>query len=97
MMFYIIIFFPGLCSGLNLGLLSLDMMTLNILKEAGTAKERRYASRIIPVVKRHHLLLVTLLLANAGAVEAMPLCLDSISDPIIAIVVSVSAVLLFGE
>ena len=84
-------------SGLTLGMLSLDMMTLKVLQEAGSPREKKYASRIMPIVKRHHLLLVTLLLANAVAVESMPLCLDRVSDPITAIVVSVSAVLLFGE
>lgn len=87
----------GLVSGLTMGLLSLDMMTLKILKEGGSPKEKKYAARILPVVQRHHLLLVTLLLANAAAVEAMPIFLDRISDPITAICVSVTAVLLFGE
>ena len=40
---------------------------------------------------------VTLLLANAAAVESMPLFMNQISNEIIAIVVSVTAVLLFGE
>ncbi len=95
---HVLIFFPiGLCSGLTLGLLSLDVMSLKVLIEAGTPKERRNASRILPVVKRHHLLLVTLLLSNAIAVECMPIFLDRISDPITAIVISVTLVLLFGE
>ncbi|XP_050392217.1 uncharacterized protein LOC126810901 [Patella vulgata] len=92
-----LVIIAGLMSGLTMGLLSLDMMTLRILKESGTKMEKKYASRIIPLVSRHHLLLVTLLLANAGCVEAMPIFLDRISDPIIAICVSVSAVLIFGE
>lgn len=84
-------------SGLTMGLLSIDIMSLRVMKEGGTPSERRHASRIMPLVKRHHLLLVTLLLANAAAVESMPLFLDRISDPVIAIVVSVTAVLFFGE
>ncbi|XP_041354471.1 DUF21 domain-containing protein At4g14240-like isoform X2 [Gigantopelta aegis] len=84
-------------SGLTMGLLSLDLMTLNILKDGGTPKQKKHACRILPIVKRHHLLLVTLLLGNAAAVEAMPIFLDRISDPVIAIVVSISAVLFFGE
>ena len=63
----------------------------------GKPMEIKYAARIYPLVKRHHLLLVTLLLANAGAVEAMPIFMDRITNPVVAIVVSVSAVLLFGE
>ncbi|XP_048768073.1 uncharacterized protein LOC125674817 isoform X2 [Ostrea edulis] len=87
----------GLMSGLTMGLLSLDLMTLQIMKEGGTPKQQKQAKKILPIVKRHHLLLVTLLLANAAAVEAMPIFLDRISDPIIAILVSVTAVLIFGE
>ena len=84
-------------SGLTLGLLSLDSNHLEVLQTAGREKERKYAKRIAPLVKRHHLLLVTLLLGNACAVEAMPIFLDKITNPIIAILVSVTAVLVFGE
>ena len=87
----------GLMSGLTMGLLSLDMMSLKVMKDGGTDSEKKHARRIIPIVKRHHLLLVTLLLGNAAAVEAMPIFLDRISDPITAILVSVTAVLIFGE
>ena len=72
-------------------------MQLTVLMEAGTPEERVNAKKILPVVKRHHLLLVTLLLANAWAVEAMPIFLDRITDPVTAILISVTAVLLFGE
>jgi CBS domain containing-hemolysin-like protein len=47
--------------------------------------------------QRRHLLLVTLLLANAICMEALPICLDHISSPVPAIIISVSAVLMFGE
>lgn len=87
----------GLMSGLTIGLMSLDPTTLAVLRDGGSAKEKRYAACILPLVSRHHLLLVTLLLANSAAVEAMPLFLDRVSDNITAIVVSVTAVLTFGE
>ncbi|KAL8575591.1 hypothetical protein ACOMHN_059655 [Nucella lapillus] len=92
-----LVLLAGLMSGLTMGLLSLDPTTLAVMCEGGSPKEQRHARRILPLVKRHHLLLVTLLLANAAAVEAMPIFLDRLSDPITAIVVSVTAVLLFGE
>lgn len=95
--FVFLTIFGGICSGLSLGLLSLDKTSLRVLAEAGTPSARRHAKRILPLVERHHLLLVTLLLANAMAVEAMPLFLDRISNPAIALGVSVSAVLLFGD
>lgn len=84
-------------SGLTMGLLSLDILSLKVLSRGGKPHEQRHAKKIIPLVSQHHLLLVTLLLANAVAVESMPLCLDRVSNPIIAVVVSVTAVLLFGE
>ena len=84
-------------SGLTMGLLSLDKMSLEVLKRGGKPKQKKYAKRILLIVKRHHLLLVTLLLANALAVEAMPVFLSKITNEIVAIIVSVTAVLLFGE
>lgn len=89
--------FAGLMSGLTLGLLSLDSNQLEVLQVAGREKDKKYAKRIVPLVKRHHLLLVTLLLANACSVEAMPIFMDKITNPIVAILVSVTAVLIFGE
>ena len=90
-------FCVGLMSGLTMGLLSLDVLSLKVLQRGGKPIEKKYASKILPIVEKHHLLLVTLLLANAAAVESMPIFMDRISTPVIAIAVSVTAVLLFGE
>ncbi|XP_062510862.1 uncharacterized protein LOC134186817 [Corticium candelabrum] len=92
-----LVLLAGLMSGLTMGLLSLDVLSLKVLKSGGTAKQQKYATTILPIVEKHHLLLVTLLLGNAASVEAMPIFLDRISNPIVAVVVSVTAVLLFGE
>ena len=62
----------------------------------GTKDEQRWARTIIPVISRHHHLLVALLLVNAGANEALPIFLDRIVSPQTAILVSVTCVLLFG-
>ena len=48
-------------------------------------------------MKRHHLLLVTLLLANAACMEALPIFLEHLMPGWLAIIVSVTAVLFFGE
>lgn len=95
--YIVLVLFAGLVSGLTMGLLSLDKLSLTVLSNGGKPHEQKYAKRIIPIIKRHHLLLVTLLLSNAAAVESMPLFLDKISSPVIAILVSVTAVLIFGE
>lgn len=49
------------------------------------------------MVERHHLLLVTLLLGNSLAMEALPIFLDRLVPPYVAILLSVTFVLLFGE
>ena len=47
--------------------------------------------------KDHHLLLVSLLLVNAAVNEALPIFLDSLVPSWLAIVLSVTLVLFFGE
>lgn len=87
----------GLMSGLTIGLMGLDQTTLVILARSGTPTQRRYAKRLVPLLRQHHLLLVTLLLCNAAAMEALPVFLEHLVAPALAIVVSVTLVLLFGE
>jgi metal transporter CNNM len=84
-------------SGLTIGLLSLDYVSLQVLKNSGEPQERIYAARIIPLVRHKHLLLVTLLLCNAAAMEALPIFLDKMVPSYLAIALSVTAVLFFGE
>jgi metal transporter CNNM len=75
----------------------MDVVELEVLKRSGTAKEQIYAAAIMPLVSNQHFLLVTLLLCNAAAMEALPLFLDRLADPVTAILISVTAVLVFGE
>eukprot|EP00899_Mesostigma_viride_P022767 jgi/Mesvir1/3675/Mv14964-RA.1 len=91
------VLFAGICSGLTLGLLSLDPMNLEVILKGGSPTQRAHAQRIMPLVRNHHLLLCTLLLANAAAMEGLPIFLDRLVGPILAIVFSVTAVLIFGE
>ncbi len=66
-------------------------------KEIGS-KERQIADSIKSILDhQHHKLLVTLLLVNALAMEALPLFLDVIVPAWVSILLSVSFVLLFGE
>ncbi|CAI5488694.1 unnamed protein product [Closterium sp. Naga37s-1] len=84
-------------SGLTLGLMSLSPVDLEVLVQSGTADEQRQAAAIIPIVEKQHELLVTLLLCNAVAMEALPVFLDRLVPPAAAIALSVFFVLLFGE
>jgi len=93
----ILVLCAGLMSGMTIGLMSLDLMNLKILKESGTETERKYCKKIIPLVSHHHLLLVTLLLANAAAMESLPIFLDLLVPSYLAIILSVTMILFFGE
>lgn len=92
-----LILVAGIMSGLTLALMSLDLVDLEVEKRSGNAKQQAYATALLPVVSNQHFLLCTLLLCNAAAMEALPLFLDQIVDPATAIILSVTAVLIFGE
>ncbi|XP_066371689.1 DUF21 domain-containing protein At2g14520-like isoform X1 [Miscanthus floridulus] len=93
----VLVLFAGLMSGLTLGLMSLSLVDLEVLAKSGTEQDRKHAAKILPVVKNQHLLLCTLLICNAGAMEALPIFLDSLVTAWGAILISVTLILLFGE
>ncbi|KAJ9700217.1 hypothetical protein PVL29_005845 [Vitis rotundifolia] len=92
-----LVLFAGIMSGLTLGLMSLGRVDLEILQRSGTSDEKKQAAAILPVVQKQHQLLVTLLLCNACSMEALPLYLDKLFNQFVAIVLSVTFVLAFGE
>ncbi|CAJ1404554.1 unnamed protein product [Effrenium voratum] len=99
----------ALAAGLTMGLVSIDPMEMEIIVKTedkdileASAKEKlkkdqAAAEKILPLIHDHHLLLVTLLLMNSIANEALPLFLDQIVPSWLAVVLSVSLVLMFGE
>ncbi|BBG94918.1 CBS domain-containing protein with DUF21 [Prunus dulcis] len=89
--------FAGMMAGLTLGLMSLGLVDLEVLMKSGRPQDRKHAAKIYPVVKNQHLLLCTLLIGNALAMEALPVFLDSLVPPWAAIVISVTLILVFGE
>lgn len=94
---FLCIVFAGLASGLTQGLLNLDQLEMKIKSRSGTEVERVRASRVLPLIEKHHLLLVTLMLWNASATEALPIFLNNLVPEWVAIIVSVTLVLLVGE
>lgn len=87
----------GLAAGLTVGLLSFDVTKLEVKLMIGSNEEKKAAEAIIPIVKRHHLLLVTLLLFNSIANETLPIFLGTLVPNYIAVIISVTLVLVFGE
>ncbi|KAF4358737.1 hypothetical protein CsatB_026074 [Cannabis sativa] len=92
-----LVLFAGIMSGLTLGLMSLGLVELEILQRSGTPSEKKQAACILPVVQKQHQLLVTLLLCNAASMEALPIYLDKMFNQYVAIILSVTFVLFFGE
>lgn len=87
----------GLAAGLTMGLLSLDVTKLEIKTMTGSPKEKVAAQAILPIVRQHHLLLVTLLLFNSVANETLPIFLGALMPNYLAVILSVTLVLIFGE
>jgi len=88
----------ALAAGLTMGLLSLEVLDLKIKEMASSSEEEKKHARIlIPLLQDHHRLLVTLLLLNACANEALPIFLDSLVPSYVAVMLSVTLVLFFGE
>ena len=63
----------------------------------GTPEEKRMALQIMPIIQKHHTLLSTLLITNAIALEALPICLDKIAPSWLAIVISAVGVVIVAE
>nr|GAT57744.1 predicted protein [Mycena chlorophos] len=94
----VLVLLSGLFAGLTLGYMTLDQTQLNVLAVSGTADQRRYAAKIVPIRKNGYLLLVTLLLSNMIVNETLPI----ISDPVLgggvpAVVVSTVLIIIFSE
>lgn len=88
----------ALAAGLTVGLLSLDPLMLLIKARAGaTITQRQQAERLVPIIQKRHLLLVTLLLLNSISSEALPIFLNDLVPDYIAVLLSVVLVLFFGE
>jgi metal transporter CNNM len=87
----------GLMAGLVLGLFSLDRLDLEVVKRVGTASDKKWADKVLPVIRNRHFLLVTLVTVNAGAASALPIVMNKLVSEVVAIILSTTAILLFGE
>ena len=85
----ILLLLSAMFSGLTLGLLSLDMVSLKVLESAGDPKEREYAKRILPLRKHGNLLLCTLLLGNTLVNNALSILLADLTTGFVGLVISV--------
>lgn len=78
---FVCIVCAALAAGLTMGIVSLDATELRIMLRTASPAAQGYARTLLPIVERepHHQVLVTLLLVNSFANEALPLFLDAIA------------------
>ena len=84
-------------SGLTVGYTSIDPLSLKMKLANGNEQEKTDALKISGIIENRHLLLSTLLLSNALAMESLPIFLDAIMPATLAIIISTTVVLVFGE
>ena len=84
-------------SGLNLGLMSLNLTELKIVISCGSKWEKRFARVIYPIRKHGNYLLCTLLLGNVLVNSAFTILLDSLTSGAIAVAASTIIIVIFGE
>ena len=89
--------FAGLMSGLTVGMLSIDSLSLELKTRNGTEYERQAAAKVLPIIHNHHLLMVSLLLSNAAAMEALPIFLHQRFSEFESICISAVLILFLAE
>lgn len=85
------------CSGLTLGLLSLDLTELNLLIQTGTPDEKRYAAIIRPVRLKANMLLCTLVFGNVAVTSLSTMLLASLLDETTGLVLNTFLIVILGE
>lgn len=83
-------------SGLTVGLIGLDKLTLEINATTDPVAKRR-AEIILPVTSKHHWMLVTLMFINAIVMETLPIYVDKMVPELLAITICVFLELIAGE
>jgi hypothetical protein len=89
----------GCMSGMTMAIVGIDPTFVEITTRAGNEAQRRHARRVAWFVSPagYHWTLVTLLMANACATEALPIFLDKAMGEVGSIILSAKCVLHVGE
>lgn len=88
-----LIIFSAICSGLNVGLMSLTVADLKLKAKLGNQK----AIQVLPLRQNYHLSLASILLANVALISATSLVLESRFNGVIAGIMSTLLIVVFGE
>ena len=92
----------GTFSGLNLGLLGLDVKNLELLTKGPFNSEQeerdaRYAQAILPLRRRGNLLLCTILLGNVTVNSALAILMGDLTSGVTGLLLSTGIITIFGE
>jgi len=92
----------ALFSGLNLGIISLDIEYLELLKEGPFENKEdeinaTYAKRILPLRRRGNLLICTILLGNVAVNSILSIIMADLTSGIAGLLITTAIVLVFGE
>ena len=92
----------GSFSGLNLGVLGLDVKDLELMMEgpyesAADEKEGRYARKLLPLRRRGNLLLCAILIGNVLVNSLLSILMADIAGGGVALIASTALITVFGE
>jgi len=91
-----LLFMSGLFSGLTLGLLGLDPLSLNVVANGDTSNAV-YAQKVVPIRAKGNLLLCTLLLGNVAVNSALAILLANFAGGMLGFILSTAFIVIFGE
>jgi len=89
----LLLILSGLFSGLNIGLMSLNVFRLKRLVKLGN----KDAKKIYPLRKNGNLLLTTILLGNVAVNATLAVFLTSLTTGVVAGIISTGLIVIFGE
>jgi Cyclin M transmembrane N-terminal domain len=95
---FVCVLVGSLSTAIHVGLLSLDPLLLVVKSRTSkSAMEKRRIETLLAIIKQKHQLAVTLVVTSCLAAEAMPVFLQRLVHDFVAILVSATLVILFGE
>lgn len=88
-----LVLISGICSGLNVSLMALELSTIRRKADAGDPM----AIRVLPLRKNGHLVLAAILLFNVGVISATSIILGDRFNGLVAGAISTIMIVIFGE
>lgn len=92
----------GAFSGLNLGLLGLEVRNLELIckgpfQNDDEERDARYAAKILPIRRRGNFLLCTILLGNVTVNSGLSILMGDLTSGLVGLIASTAIITIFGE